>query len=164
VKNGPLRSAFVPKLKNTIVRQLSDEFLVYDKETNKAHCLNNTAAEVWKLCDGETTVAGIVSAMESRSSLVDEQMVWLSLAKFARAGLLQNGIGLARKAWPLSRREAVWRVGAAAAALALPVVTSILVPTPAEAASCFHGGHSCGSNAQCCSGICTPVLHTCLGG
>lgn len=164
MKNGPLRFALVPKRKNVLVLQLSDEFLVYDKETSKAHCLNNTAAEVWKLCDGETTVAEIVRTMESRSSLVDEKIVWLSLAKFARAGLLQNGIGFAHTAWPLSRREAVRRVGAAAAALALPVVTSILVPTPAEAASCFHAGHSCASNAQCCSGICTPVLQICVGG
>ena len=63
MKNGPLRSALVPKRKNVLVLQLSDEFLVYDKETSKAHCLNNTAAEVWKLCDGTRTVQQIIDIL-----------------------------------------------------------------------------------------------------
>jgi hypothetical protein len=34
------------------VRELAEETLVYDKERHKAHCLNRTAACVWKHCDG----------------------------------------------------------------------------------------------------------------
>lgn len=165
MKKELVRSAFVPKHKDAIVRQLSDEFLVYDEETNKAHCLNQTAAEVWKLCDGKKTVAEIVHTMEKQSKSVDEQMVWIAVTKFAKAGLLQNGVGLSSKGTPLSRREAVRKVGAAAAAaLALPVVTSIFVPTAAAAGSpCRHNLAPCPQgNSQCCSGNC--VVGRCLLG
>jgi hypothetical protein len=168
VKKDSGRSAFVPKRKDAIVRQLSDEFLVYDDETNQAHCLNQTAAEVWRLCDGKKTVAEIVRAMEKQSkSTVDEQMVWMAVTKFAKAGLLRNRFGSSSKAKTLSRREVVRKVGAAAAAaLAFPVVTSILVPTAAAAGSpCRHNLAPCPQgNSQCCSMICTPIVKTCLGG
>ena len=39
-----------------IVKELSDETLVYDETTHKAHCLNQTAALVWKFCDGRTSI------------------------------------------------------------------------------------------------------------
>jgi hypothetical protein len=166
MKKESVNSAFVPKRKNAVIRQLSDEFLVYDEETNNAHCLNLTAAEVWRLCDGKKTVADIIRAMEQQSkSPVDEQMVWLAVTKFAKAGLLQNGVGLSSKAGALSRREAGRKVGAAAAAaLALPVVTSILVPSAAAASSpCRHNLAPCPQgNSQCCSGNC--VAGHCLLG
>ncbi len=157
MKKEPGRSAYVPRCKRTIARQLSDEFLVYEEETNRAHCLNQTAAEVWKLCDGKRTIAQIVHTMEKQSrSPVDEQVVMTALTKFAKAGLLQNGDALSSHAGTLSRREAARKIGVAAAALALPVVTSILVPTPADAASpCHTLGQPCPQgNSQCCSGHC----------
>ncbi|MDQ5844969.1 MAG: PqqD family protein, partial [Acidobacteriota bacterium] len=39
-----------------IVKELEDETLVYDQETDQAHCLNETAALVWKNCDGRNSV------------------------------------------------------------------------------------------------------------
>ena len=35
---------------------LPDETLVYDHERHKAHCLNVTAALVWRHCDGHTSL------------------------------------------------------------------------------------------------------------
>ena len=58
---------FAPNRKDAIVRQLRDEFIVYDKETNHAHCLNSTAADVWKLCDGERSLSEIIHTMEKVS-------------------------------------------------------------------------------------------------
>ena len=40
-----------------IVKEVDGEVLIYDQKTNKAHCLNPTAAKVWKYCDGEMTLA-----------------------------------------------------------------------------------------------------------
>ena len=40
-----------------IVKEVDGEILIYDRETNKAHCLNQTAAKVWEHCDGKTTVS-----------------------------------------------------------------------------------------------------------
>src|ERR1700730_16581126 len=86
-------SYFVPKRRNVIVCQLSDESLVYDKETNKAHCLNRTAADVWSLCDGKNTVAQIVRTLENKSKFpVDEKIVWIALGKLQKSGLLLNRI------------------------------------------------------------------------
>ena|SRR5712691_372214 len=126
---------FAPKRKDAIVRQLSDEFLVYDKETNRAHCLNRAAADVWKLCDGKKSVAEIVRTMKKESkSPVDEKLIWTALCRLQQSGLLLKRNLSGREEILLSRRALVRKMGVAAA-FALPVVTSILVPTAAEAAS-----------------------------
>jgi hypothetical protein len=162
VKPGPLGSAFVPKRKNAIVRQLSDEFLVYDRASNQAHCLNQSAAEVWKLCDGKKNVAQIVRGMEKRSTLpVDEEVVWSALRQLQTSGLLLNvapGLGQQKG---LTRRALIRKWGSAAA-LTLPIVTSILVPTPAEAASCIPCGQACGGGMPCCPGCSCAVNLLCL--
>ena len=65
-----------------------DEFIVYDKETNHAHCLNSTAADVWKLCDGERSLSEIIHTMEKAKSPIDERLAWMALRKLNKAGLL----------------------------------------------------------------------------
>ncbi len=155
-------SDFAPIHIQGIGIELSDETLVYDEEKAKAHCLNRTAAEVWNLCDGKKTVAEIANVLAKESkSPVGEQMVWMALTRFAKNGLLLNGTELPSIARVLSRRNAVRRVGVAAVAMALPVVTSILVPTPAAAVSCVPLGGSCATK-PCCTGlICVPLTHLC---
>jgi len=121
------------KRKDTIVRQVGDEFLVYDLKTNKAHCLNRIAAEVWMLCDGKTTVAEIARKVdETAKSSVDEAVLELALSKLQEAGLIEQDSSGFEPAIP-SRRVALGK--RATAALALPLVTTILVPTAAQAVS-----------------------------
>jgi len=50
-----------------VVQDMPDEVLVYDLDSNKAHCLNKSAALVWKSCDGTKTVSDIVRLFESGS-------------------------------------------------------------------------------------------------
>lgn len=38
-----------------VVQEMPGETLVYDMDTNKAHCLNEPAARVWNACDGKST-------------------------------------------------------------------------------------------------------------
>jgi len=92
MKKGAMH--FAPKRKDAIVRQLSDEFIVYDKETNHAHCLNQIAADVWRLCDGKKTVAEITRSMEKAKPPVEEGLVWMTLRKLSKAGLLLEPIPL----------------------------------------------------------------------
>jgi len=40
-----------------VVQELSEEVLVYDLDRHRAHCLNRTAALIWRHCDGSTSVA-----------------------------------------------------------------------------------------------------------
>jgi hypothetical protein len=163
VRTTPDKSAFVPKRKDTIVRQLCDELLVYDKATNKAHCLNESAAEVWNLCDGKRTVAEIVSLLKKKAkSRTDEQLLWMALLRLEKAGLLQNDVLLSGPVCTLSRREASRRVGATAAALAIPVIASILVPKAEAAVSCSTLGGVCNPRPCCAGMLLTCVAHRCV--
>jgi hypothetical protein len=144
--------------KDCLSRKLDDELLIYDPQRHEGHCLNSTAAAVWKLCDGKNSpsqIAGIVS--RQLAARVDEPIVQLALERLADVHLLVEPV------MPVelpSRRAAIRRIGIAAA-VALPLIVSIVAPTPAHAASCLHGGQACSSNAQCCSGFCVVI---CLGG
>jgi hypothetical protein len=151
-------SEFAPIHKHGIVMDLSDETLVYDEKKSKAHCLNRTAADVWKLCDGKKTVAEIAEALAKKSkSPIDEELVWLTLRRLSKAGLLVKQKG--HEQILASRRAVMRKIGMAA--LVLPVITSILVP-PAEAAvSCSVTGEFCNPRPCCAGHVCLPALHIC---
>ena len=85
----------------------------------------------------------------------DDSLVRLAVVRLYRAGLLEKDGTV--HAELLSRREVLNRVRAIAI-VAIPLVTTMLIPTPARAASCFPLLHSCHSNMQCCSGHCAFVL------
>jgi Coenzyme PQQ synthesis protein D (PqqD) len=150
------KNHFTPKARQEglVVQQLEDEVLVYDNERFKAHCLNRTAALVWQHCDGKKTTRDIALALEKEAgSPVGEDMVWLALGQLGKSRLLtERVIAPAGKAG-ISRREVIRRVGIAAA-VALPVVTSIVAPKAAQAANCLPSGSSCTATVQCCSGLC----------
>ena len=116
------------------VELLGDETLVYDLSNNKAHCLNRTAAAVWRLCDGQNTVAAIAARLRQElDPNVDETVVPVALQELSRANLLEQDETTIQSGFlgsKLSRREMSIRAG-----LMVPVVASILVPTPAAAAS-----------------------------
>lgn len=57
----------VARQSGLVVQEMPEEVLVYDLETNKAHCLNQSAAFVWKSCDGKNSVMDIVREFERRS-------------------------------------------------------------------------------------------------
>lgn len=150
-----------------IVRELDDETLVYDLERNDVHCLNPTAALVWKHCDGRLTVAEITKRVEDElQATVDEQVVWLALAQLRRKRLLTERIPRARSTPGISRREMAHRL-AQAMVIALPLITTIVAPTPASAGSvdctncfsppltiCCPTGCPCQTGEPCCSGQC----------
>jgi Coenzyme PQQ synthesis protein D (PqqD) len=142
-------------------RGFDTEVLIYDPERHIGHCLNSTAAAVWKLCDGNNSTSQIARALSHQlSAPVDETVVLLALDQLAGAHLLVQTVAPVKS---LSRRDAIGRIGIAAA-IALPLVTSIVAPTPARAASCLHNGQPCSSNANCCSGHCNGSSHRCSGG
>jgi hypothetical protein len=137
-----------------VVQELSGEVLVYDRDSNKAHCLNSTAALVWQYCDGETSVSQIARAIEGKiNAPVDEDIVWLGVEQLNKSKLLRERAAVPGHKSRLSRRDVMKRIGLAAA-VSLPVVTSIMAPTAAQAANCLPSGSGCTSSAQCCSTIC----------
>lgn len=138
-----------------VIQALADEVLVYDRDRNRAHCLNQTAATVWEHCDGKTTPAEMAELMAmGLDAPVAEQIVWLGLDQLRKATLLEEPFKLSSSpVAAISRREAIRRVGLVAAA-ALPVVTSIIAPKAAQAANCRPNGDLCNGNGNCCSNNC----------
>jgi len=134
-----------------LTREFGDELLVYDQERNVGHCLNPTAAATWKLCDGKNGPPDLAKILTRQfSEPIDEPVVLLALEELSKARLL---VEVEKPVRRTSRREAIRAIGIAGA-IALPLVTSLVAPTPARAASCLANGKPCGSNVQCCSGKC----------
>jgi hypothetical protein len=134
------------------MEELADEVLVYDLGRDRAHCLNQTAANVWKLCDGKSSPAKIAAQLDGKlDPSAAEEVVWAALKQLSSAGLLEEKVK--RPATGLSRREVVKRI-AVAAAIGVPVVTSIVAPKASHAANCRPSNASCTASAQCCSGLC----------
>ena len=137
-----------------VTRELAGEVLVYDRNSDKAHCLNPTAALVWAHCDGQTTIAEMAQLLagEMKTPVADE-VVWFALTQLEKSSLLQTPWPRQAKTEQISRRALVKRLGIAAA-VTVPLVTSIVAPTAAAAASCLPVSAPCSANAQCCSNNC----------
>ncbi len=119
-----------------IVDELRDETLVYDLKGHKAHCLNRTAAAVWRQCDGETAPAQMARNLEAELAIPkDEGIVSLALARLQKARLLEEGTNVAGVAVGPSRRDLVRKLAMVGGAILLPTVTSMAAPTAAMAAS-----------------------------
>jgi hypothetical protein len=165
---------FLPKARSEglITKEVDGELLIYDRIRDKAHCLNQTAASIWRHCDGHTRpheIARLLSNDRNNRSTedsLDESVVWLALTELRRSHLLdkpkdkgpspQAILGMSL----MSRREAVRRIGLGTA-ITLPIVATMTAPTPAQAGTCRPNGASCGTGSQCCSGTC--VGGQCLG-
>jgi hypothetical protein len=132
----------VARTEGLLTEEVDGELLVYDSERDVACRLNATAALVWRNADGERTVADLVAVLsEELGEVADEDMVMVALDTLAEHGLISAGHEpRAASASRLSRRRFLRRVGVVgAAAISIPVVHSIVVPTPAAAAS---GGYT----------------------
>lgn len=144
-----------------LVRELAEEVLVYDEEGHRAHCLNQTAALVWKSCDGRTSVARIAERVGARMAAhVPEEVVWLALEQLAELDLLSTGAARTATSSNLaapkviSRRKLLRRLGVAAA-VSLPLITSVVSPTAAEAQSPCNE-QNCPPPMCCSGGVCLP--------
>ena len=143
-----------------LVQELPDEVLVYDLENCRAHCLNRTAASVWRHCDGRTDVSRIAEILaEELESPVSEDIVWFALRRLGRAQLLDARIAPPDRIGKRSRRDLIRTFGLA---LLLPTVTSIIAPTAAAAQSCVKGkGCKSSPDGTPCGKKCDKI---CLGG
>lgn len=150
MQNKPLA-----RYENIVVQELSNEILVCDLNDNRILCLNKTAGEVWRLCDGEKDTSQI-SEILSKKFRADftEEMVLLSLDKLNTENLLQSklsNLGLFQES---SRREIIRRIGLASL-IALPLISSVVMPTAlqAQSAGSVSIGNACSSTPQCQSGL-----------
>lgn len=116
---------------------VGEETLIYDEIHHQAWCLNNTAACIWRRCDGHSTVNEIaIAAAKELNAPVTDEIVLLTLAELREKNLLEPDTAMLLPD-AVSRREMMSRAGLAAAAL-LPVIASILAPSAhAQSGSIF---------------------------
>ena len=150
-----------------VVQEVPDEVLVFDLDSNKAHCLNDTAAMVWKHCDGKTSVPEIATFITKRSGKsASSDLVWLAIDQLTENNLLETAPSSPLKGQ--TRREVIKKIGLASV-IALPVVASLVAPSSVLAnVSCVCSGsfdcslpgfESC-TSLTCCnaSSVCAPEL------
>ena len=148
-----------------VVQALPDEVLIYDLKSHKAHCLNTTAAFIWKHCDGQTTADEIAKMMQQEwQTPVSEDAVWFALNKLSKAELLQERIVLPEAKAGMSRRSAMRRLGLGA--LLIPVVMTIVSPTAMAGASVPAPCQAClkkqASSGNCIGSVCSGVCGSCF--
>jgi PKD domain-containing protein/all-beta uncharacterized protein/coenzyme PQQ synthesis protein D (PqqD) len=127
-----------------LAQSVGNEIVIYDERTHEAHRLSETAARVWQLADGERDLPALASALYDSIACAPQrdtaglddvesmELVRVALAELDRVGLLARAVpNLAVFGEPLSRRQ---MLGVSAALL--PVVASIVAPTPAMATTC----------------------------
>lgn len=154
----------VARQSGLVVQEMPDEVLVYDMQSNKAHCLNGSAAFVWKSCDGSKSVADIVRDFEASGDKVTEDFVWLAIDQLNENNLLEAG--MTPRFAGQSRRQVLKTIGLASM-VAIPLISSLVAPQNALAnLSCSCTSQSvcanlpgCQSQTVCNSlGLCAPEV------
>jgi hypothetical protein len=160
MNEGPEMFMPAARSQGLVVEHLAGETLIYDLERDEAHHLNPTAAAVFALCDGRTPLEAVATrATQHLGQPVNTDTVREAVEGLASLNLLD---GDAEMDLGVSRREMVRKAAlvGAGAAVAGPVIKSIVAPTPALAQSpgCesapFDNGCPCTEDAQCATGCC----------
>lgn len=157
-----MKASPVARTESLIVKEVDGEMLVYDLTTDKAHCLNDTAARVWKSCDGKRTVLQIRSLLENETNTaIPEELIWLALTQLQKFDLLREQLPSPPHLAGISRRR-IMQTLALATAVSIPLITSIVSPTAAQGASCSGSNRpddcACTSSSQCASGCCRNAI------
>lgn len=135
-----------------LTTDLGDEIIVYDSKQHRGHCLNRSAAAVWRSLDGQASLSQVVARLRrDLDAQADENTVWLAIEELEKASLLAGPVELPAEGG-VSRRSMLGRLGVGGAVL-LPVISSIVAP-PAQAQVSAVG----------CSPPDTCATFTCAGG
>jgi hypothetical protein len=129
------------------VQEIGDESLVYDRDSDVAHCLSAVAAGVWRGCDGERDQPAL-----ARFAGVSEELVADALDELRAEGLLIDGRSMPRRDESgVSRRRALGRMAKYGAGVAaIPLIVSAVVASPASAASVGLGAPCAGTTGNTC--------------
>lgn len=154
----------IARKERLVVQEMPNEVLVYDLDSNKAHCLNQTAAFVWKNCDGSKSVADIAASYEKLAGdPMTDDLVWLAVDQLNERNLLEKEI--ATKFAGQSRRTVLKKIGLASV-IALPIIASLTAPTAALAVACSGVVTSCLGcpNGTQCNEDGDGTIGVCAGG
>lgn len=156
-----------------VIQETHDEVLVYDLVTNKASCLNETAAFVWQSCNGSNGIADIAQALGRKTNTaVNDDIVWLAIDELSKNKLLEEKVTAEYSFSGMSRRDVIKKIGLGTM-VALPIIASIVAPAAVHAASLIActcpngqigGATSCTNSPQCSGATPTCTAVTCNGG
>jgi hypothetical protein len=142
-----------------VVQELGDESLVYDRESDVAHCLGGVAARVWRGCNGERDFEALANFSGTSESLAAE-----AVGELRAKGLLVASPVSADNSTDVSRRHALKRiVGTGLAATSVPLIVSASVASaaPPSGVACSPCGTAssgpCGLGYTCIGGFCIPI-------
>jgi hypothetical protein len=114
------------------IQQIGTETLVYDERRHRAFCLNESSSVIWRLADGEHSIAEISRAASLELKYpVSEELVSFALSELQSDDLIQP-TPIAGAGPAISRRAVLQKLGAGGVLL-LPVVAAIVAPTAAQA-------------------------------
>jgi Coenzyme PQQ synthesis protein D (PqqD) len=127
----------ISRRNDIIAEKLAAETILYDKSCHRAHSLNQTLALVWESADGQNSIDDLAAILHRDLGIpADRDLVLLALQQLSRAGLLQQSLPTAAGPELLTRRQVARRLALAGTSAAmLPLVASVLAPTPAMASS-----------------------------
>jgi hypothetical protein len=148
-----------------VVQEIGDETVIYDEQRNHVHRLNQTAAIVWQHCNGQNTVTTLTDILQNATGTpVTEEVVWLALDRLEKEHLLASKLNRPSEAKTITRRQMLKKVALVGGmTLLLPVVQSIVAPTPAMAMSisCRKRGFAYDYPTNpCCPGL-IPISGKC---
>src|SRR2546423_1106875 len=85
--------AHLPRMRahGLVIDELPDEVLVYDLDSHEAHCLNRSAALVWRACDGQHGPREIARKLTAElDAEFSEELVLLALSQLEKLHLLEH--------------------------------------------------------------------------
>lgn len=134
----------MPKRREDLeLTELESESVCYVPGRGEGLFLNDTATLVLKHCDGKTDRSAVVQRLGTEDQKAGEDLLALTLAELEQQDLLLGSPGQT-----LSRSDFLrkWTVAAA-----LPLISVITLPSPAQAQSCGTCGPclSCGTCTSC---------------
>lgn len=135
----------IPKARKDglVVQELDGEILIYDLETNRAFCLNQTSALIWQNCDGTKTVSEISAFLANElNNPANEDLIWLALDQLKKENLIENSSELETKFEGVSRRDVIRKIGLGSM-VALPLIASLVAP------HAIYAQTACGTVTTC---------------
>ena len=148
--------------KDIVTKEIDGELLIYDCVRDEAHCLNFSAAAIWKLCDGRTGIPEMAQLISRAVQVpVDELVIHSALKQLSASALLVKRDDVRSRSFDISRRSLALRLGVAVALL--PLITSITAPTALAAVSCAGPCSGAPDRGSCAAGcLCSGITSTCV--
>ena len=100
---------------NLLVEEVAGELLIYDVSNNRAHCLNESAAAIWRHCDGSRSIGKLAKHLfPNLEASGAQRLVGVGVERLRRRRLVESSVA-APPAVDLSKRQLLKKVAILAA-------------------------------------------------